>query len=114
MQIRRDNWTGANDTFSVLLNQESGDDSGAHYWRSIALLNLGKELQALADINKYLKSNADDPDAYLVRAQIATKMNNVAAAKVDATAALHRYQVGGDTNGAARAQKFLDELNAPH
>lgn len=113
LSIQAKNWTAANAAFTALLTQENNNDAGAHYWRSLALFHLNQDSQALDDVNGYLETYPNDPDAFLLRARIESKMNNMAFAKIDATAALKRYQVAGNEVGANNAKKLLETMSAP-
>ena len=54
----------------------------------------------------------EDGDGYLLRGQIEAKLGNAVEARTSATTALKYYRVVNDTDGAAKAQSFLDGLGA--
>ena len=76
----------------------------------VAKLSAGSYADALKDADSYIKSNGDDADGHLLRAEIEQKLGNTAEARTSATTALRHYRIDNDTSGAAEAQKVLDGL----
>jgi len=83
-----------------------------YYWRAKARLGAADYVDGIADIQAYLKANAEDGDAYLLQAQLELGLGNHEFARTAANKALHYYQISKDQKGIDNAQKFLNDLVA--
>ena len=82
----------------------------AYYWRALARLNTGDYSNGIADVQSYLRSNAGDPDAYLLQAKLELGLGSRGQAQSSASTALAYYRSNNNQAGASDAQKFLNDL----
>lgn len=113
LAIEGGRWSDAQKMFTSILDNDD-TDSGSRYWRAIARDHLSDYGGSLADIDAYVAKFPDDGDGFYQRALIEQHAGKIELAKTDATEALRHYRIDNDTDGAARAQKLIDELKTGH
>jgi tetratricopeptide (TPR) repeat protein len=107
--IEEQNWNAAIADFGAVLKLNAGE-TGAYYWLAVARLNGHSYAGALQDVDRYITADRDDPDGYLLRAQIELGLGNKDEARTSATDALRHYRIDNDQAGATRAQALIDGI----
>ena len=113
LAIEGGRWSDAQKMFTSILDSDD-TDSGSRYGRAIARDHLADYGGSLADIDAYVAKFPDDGDGFYQRALIEQHAGKIELAKTDATEALRHYRIDNDTDGAAKAQKLIDDLKTGH
>ncbi len=88
------------------------DTSIGYYWRAESLNHLGRYSLALADLEKYVPSHADDGDGYRERGIAQAGLGHKDAALTDLEKAARTYRTQGDQDDATNVDAMIAKLKA--